>query len=133
LIDVVAYMVAGAAGPAGPPGATGPAGPSTELPPVGLFTPTQIVKDAILTCASTDNGAECGGPKINGLPMDVSGATQICLTVNGTAVDQVLALGIPPTNPPTPGPLGFHWDGSNWTIIELGSTLSLFSCEPMVP
>src|SRR5512133_1918825 len=59
----ISWGQTGTQGPQGPPGLSG-------LPPVDSFTPTQIVRGAILTCTSTSTTAtatQCDGPKLNGL------------------------------------------------------------------
>ena len=130
LIDVVGYTTEGAAGPAGPTGATGPAGPSTELPPVGQFTTTQIVKDAILTCVSvTENGLKCNTPRLNNVRVSANGGgvSQICLTIFGTEESDREAddAGSNPV---------YAWDGSNWFIdTPPAIQILFFSCNPMVP
>src|SRR6188508_796314 len=75
----------GSAGPTGARGATGPQGPA-DLPPVDAFTPTQLVRSASLTCATTNATAtiaSCGGLKLNGLDvrLNVPEANRICNTV----------------------------------------------------
>jgi hypothetical protein len=94
------------------------------LPPVGRFTPTQIVRGAILTCASTsaagplgDTG--CQGIKLNGL--DIRGATggtisfaeanAVCNAVAGGNWSTILFAGT------IPGPY-FIWNGSNWALAS---------------
>jgi hypothetical protein len=138
LIDVVGYMVAGGAG-TGPAGATGaqgdqgiqgPAGPSTQLPPVGQFTTTQIVKDAILTCVSvTENGLKCNTPRLNNVRVSANGGgvSLICLTIFGTEESDREAddAGSNPV---------YAWNGSNWFIDTPPAIQILsFSCNPMVP
>jgi hypothetical protein len=103
--------------------------PSTGLPPVGFFTATQIVRDAILTCNSvTDSGLTCNGPKLNGFPVGPNGdgVSQICLTIFGTEESG----GEPDGGS---GPV-FAWNGSNWFIDTTTVVNIIFlSCDPMVP
>jgi hypothetical protein len=109
----------GATGPPGPQGATGPAGPQgppglSGLPPIDRFTATQIVRGAILTCASTSvtaTSAGCQGMKLNGLDILQAGAeaNAICDTVTGAALSS--ASGFPPVEVPY-----FIWNGSNWAL-----------------
>jgi hypothetical protein len=109
----------GAPGARGPTGAAGPQGPS-GLPPVGHFTPTQIVKGAILTCASVSEPAgaintDCNGPKLNGMDINfgVAEGIAICSVVGQplfiTNVNGSLAA--------TPY---FVFNGSNWALSSAG-------------
>jgi hypothetical protein len=119
--------VAGPQGPTGPQGEqgeTGPAGPSTELPPVGQFTLRQIVKDAILECASTsidEVNAVCVGPTLNGVDIapDVASVGAICDTVIGTTASVVIAAGAVSAS-------AYSWNGSNW-VLGPASTIRLSS------
>ena len=108
----------GPQGPAGPQGATGPQGPAGlgGLPPLGRFTPTQIVRGAILTCASSSGlpfeFSSCVGPKLNGMDIrsGVGEAATICDAVTGPPVSSTpIALG--EANLPF-----FIWNGSNWAL-----------------
>ena len=100
----------GAPGPQGPPGLSG-------LPPINRFTPTQIVRGAILTCVSTSASAtsvSCEGMRLNGLDiLDQQVAwNAICNAVTGGAFGGAHGFG-------APGPF-FTWNGSNW-VLFLGS------------
>jgi hypothetical protein len=110
----------GATGPPGPQGATGPTGPQgppglSGLPPVGRFTPTQIVRGAILTCGSTRSDSTItvceGGMRLNGLDIlfDFPEAFAICNAVTGAGARQLStdALAAVPY---------FIWNGSNWAL-----------------
>jgi Collagen triple helix repeat (20 copies) len=124
----------GPQGPAGPQGATGPAGPQgppglSGLPPVGRFTPTQIVRGAILTCASpstTTTSANCeGGLMLNGITIGYTGVedTAICNAVTGAGVNSAGGL------VSAPGPR-FIWNGSNWVITSAtGFSLEHVGCN----
>jgi hypothetical protein len=103
----------GSVGPTGPRGATGPQGPA-DLPPVDAFTPTQLVRSAILTCATTNNtptNAICVGLKLNGLDvrLAVAEAGRICNTVTGAGFTSASGSG-PAGNP------HFIWTGTAWTL-----------------
>jgi hypothetical protein len=106
----------GATGSRGPTGATGPEGLS-GLPPVGIFTPTQIVHGAIVTCASTGantttatcQGIKLNGLSINGIPNFVANGNAVCHAATGGNWAVVVF------DPVAPGPQ-FTWNGSNWTI-----------------
>jgi hypothetical protein len=109
----------GATGPPGPQGATGPTGPQgppglSGLPPIDRFTPTQIVRGAILTCASTRTDSivtVCEGMRLNGLEVlyDLPEAHEICIAVSGDGARQLStdALAAVPY---------FIWNGSNWAL-----------------
>jgi hypothetical protein len=117
----------GPTGPKGPTGSTGARGPTgntgpqglSGLPPVGSFTPTQIVEGAILTCASTSVSAtttDCSGSKLNGLNIsgvpgfDANG-NAICNVVTGHSWAGIAFGGV------SPGPQ-FTWNGSNWVLAS---------------
>ena len=94
-------------------GPTGPQGPA-ELPPVGAFTPTQLVRSAILTCATSTSGGgltTCTGLKLNGVDVRiaVAEAQRICLTVTGAGFASASGGG----NASTPH---FIWNGTNWAL-----------------
>ena len=149
LIDVVGYLIAGGAGtpgPAGPPGERGVQGapgdqgvagergvpgPSTELPPVGRFTPMQIVKDAILTCTVQDGFPKfCRDPMLNGILIERSDAALdlMCLTVVGEPYSGFTVISGPSLMEL------FSWNGSNWDLNEINSTpLFAFGCVPSEP
>jgi hypothetical protein len=109
----------GATGPPGPQGATGPTGPQgppglSGLPPIDRFTPTQIVRGAILTCATTRTDSiitVCEGMRLNGLEVHygLSEAHEICIAVSGDGARQLStdALAAVPY---------FIWNGSNWAL-----------------
>ncbi len=96
IIDVVGYYTpqsllelaaqAGVPGPQGPQGPQGPTGPSGITPPPGVFTPTQIVEGAVVTCSTvTLNGRRCNEPRVNGLFVTSSeSAGVICNATTGT-------------------------------------------------
>jgi hypothetical protein len=105
--------------------------PSTGLPPVGFFTATQIVRDAILTCNSvTDSGLTCNGPKLNNSPVSANGggASLICLTIFGTEESDLHPDG------GSGKAEAYAWNGSDW-FIDTAAALHIidFSCDPMVP
>ena len=110
--------------PAGPPG---PPGPSLDLPPVGFFTATQIVKGAILTCtgtSSTATTASCSGMKLNGLDVRLGApeATAICNAVTGLGFQSGNGVG---TSAPD-----FLWNGSHWAISSTtASPLQNLTCN----
>ena len=90
---------------------------STDIrPPVGTFTPTQLVHGAIVTCASTGNsGLRCNGILVNGLHFGYGGSFDltnlICNTVTGggsNAAGSFSGVGA--------GESHFNWTGTNWTI-----------------
>jgi Collagen triple helix repeat (20 copies) len=109
----------GATGATGSTGATGPTGPSgpqglSGLPPVGSFTPTQIVRGAILTCASFSTSAtttSCSGLKLNGMDvrLGVTEAIVICNSVTGQGF--ITASGIGSAATPY-----FIWNGTAWAL-----------------
>jgi len=109
---------AGAAGPkgaTGPRGATGPQGPA-DLPPVDAFTPTQLVRSAVLTCATTSktaSTASCGGLKLNGLDvrLDFPEGNRICNTVTGANLDTASGAGAASTP-------HFFWTGTAWALTS---------------
>jgi Collagen triple helix repeat (20 copies) len=109
----------GPQGPAGPAGPQGPAGPD-GLPPLDRFTATQIVRAAILTCATTAvtaTTASCQGPKLNGLDvrLAVAEATAICNAVTGSGFSSASGSG-------TAAVPYFIWDGSNWALASAAVT-----------
>lgn len=109
---------AGMTGARGPTGTTGPQGLS-GLPPIGRFTPTQIVKGAILTCVSTTTTAtiaECQGIKLNGLnirgvPGFNENGNAVCNAVTGDTWEGIAF------DPVSAGPQ-FTWNGSNWALAS---------------
>jgi Collagen triple helix repeat (20 copies) len=113
----------GIPGPQGQTGPTGPQGPPglSGLPPVDSFTPTQIVRGAILTCASTSaptaTTVACQGMKLNGL--DISGffteANVVCNAVTG-ATWQTIIFDLPAAVP------HFFWNGSNWALSSASAS-----------
>jgi collagen triple helix repeat protein len=105
----------GSAGPTGARGATGPQGPA-DLPPVDAFTSTQLVRSAILTCATTNTSATittCGGLKLNGLDvrLNVPEANRICNTVTGAGFTSASGSGTA-ANP------HFFWTGTAWALTS---------------
>ena len=124
-------------GDPGPQGATGPTGPQgppglSGLPPVGLFTPTQIVRGAILTCTSTNPffglTASCQGMKLNGLNIGFEGgfvgATVVCNAVTGTDWGAIRF------DPPAAVP-HFVWNGSNWALSSANTQAMVeVGCQP---
>jgi hypothetical protein len=114
----------GPTGPAGPQGATGPTGPQgpqglSGLPPVNRFTPTQIVRGAILTCESSSGTATsttCQGLKLNG-----SDVTTRPGFPEATAICGVIATGTPGGVVTISGNAAvpyFIWNGSNWALAS---------------
>jgi hypothetical protein len=123
----------GATGPPGPQGATGPPGPQgppglSGLPSIDRFTATQIVRGAILTCASTSvtaTSAGCQGMKLNGLDIRLGGAEarEICNAITGAGFNA--AAGTPPAEVPY-----FIWNGSNWALTTaLDAPLDDLGCD----
>jgi len=118
----------GVQGPQGIEGLVGPVGPPgpADLPPVGAFTPMQLVQGAILTCSSTSasaSSATCSGAKLNGLDVGLSFASgnRICATVTGGGVSG-MAFGT------TGFDLGFFWNGTNWTVTSGANPVGSFDC-----
>jgi Collagen triple helix repeat (20 copies) len=122
----------GPQGPQGPKGDTGPTGPQgpqglSGLPPVGHFTPTQIVNGAILTCASTSEPAgaintNCNGPKLNGMDIRFGNAEGLAIcTVVGAPVF-ISNTGLTPASIPY-----FIWNGSNWALSSASGALRIDS------
>ena len=110
----------GASGASGASGPSGPQGPSDLVPPVGSFTPTQLVQGAILTCASTSTGAgltTCFGPKLNGLDIQLvfgsPEAIRICNTITGLGFSSTSG-GVAASNP------HFIWTGA-WALSSVGA------------
>ena len=111
----------GATGPPGPQGETGPTGPQgppglSGLPPVGRFTTTQIVRGAILTCASTSvtgTIASCQGMKLNGLDIrqDIAEILAVCNAVTGAGFTSANGSGV--ADVPY-----FIWNGTNWALAS---------------
>jgi Collagen triple helix repeat (20 copies) len=106
----------GPQGPKGDTGATGPQGPPgpSGLPPVDSFTPTQIVRAAILTCASTSTSATtttCSGPLLNGMDIrfGIPEGNAICNVVTGGGFNTIFS------NSPPAVPY-FIWNGSSWAL-----------------
>lgn len=121
----------GPQGPKGDTGATGPQGPPglSGLPPVDSFTPTQIVRAAILTCTTTSTTAtttQCDGPKLNGLDIrfGTAEANAICNVVTGGGFFFVFS------NSPAAVPY-FIWNGSNWALSSTANTNRIvsFACH----
>jgi hypothetical protein len=116
----------GATGPTGATGANGLSG----LAPVGRFTPTQIVRGAILTCPTTEyfeagGYYRCGGGplKLNGIDIGGFGADEaICNAVRGGGVANTGHAGLA-SNP------HFEWNGSAWVLssVDAGNYLHI-SC-----
>ena len=103
-------------GPQGTTGPTGPQGPPglSGLPPVNRFTPTQIVRGAILTCASTSVNtarASCSELALNGMDIrfDTPEAQAICNAVTGVGASSVTGQGFAAIP-------NFIWNGSNWAL-----------------
>ncbi len=86
----------GLQGPAGPTGPKGDAGAQglSGLPVVDMFTPTQVVEGAVLTC-STSTATSCSGLKLNGLDvrLGASEANRICNRVTGAGYVTANGLG----------------------------------------
>ena len=111
-------------GDPGPQGATGPTGPQgppglSGLPPVGRFTPTQIVRGAILTCASTSVSstfpvAICQGLTLNGVEIrwNIPEANAICNAVTGAGANSLTTDVVVPAIP------YFIWNGSAWALAS---------------
>jgi hypothetical protein len=81
---------------------------------VNGFTPTQIVRGAILTCTTTNPngfGTGCQGIKLNGL--DISGsfaaANAVCNVVTGAGWSAIQYA-------PFTAAAHFVWNGSNWAL-----------------
>jgi hypothetical protein len=117
----------GPQGPKGDTGATGPQGPPglSGLPPVDSFTPTQIVRAAILTCASTSataTTATCNGPKLNGMDIrfGIAEGNAICNVVTGGGFNTIFTQNTPAAIP------YFVWNGSNWALT---STAGVFRID----
>jgi len=114
-------------GQAGPTGPTGAAGPADITPPLGGFTPTQLVQGAILTCTSASTGAvgtTCFGPKLNGLDIGVGGNAEvrICATVTGNSPGGAGGSG-------AAGNPHFIWTGTTWALSSVAAlTLVDLSC-----
>ncbi len=110
----------GPTGASGATGATGPRGPA-DLPPVGAFTPTQLVQGAILTCATINTtvaDSTCSGLQLNGedIEFTIDGANRICKTITGGQFD-VGAAGGEAANP------HFTWNGTSWTLSSSPAAL----------
>jgi hypothetical protein len=142
LVDIVGYYVPSSSGPAGPTGATGatgPAGPTgatgatgatgpagpNGLTTVGQFTPTQIVRSGVLTCAAY-SAAGCNGPKLNGLDLSFNSYTAslntICDTVRGSSAASFSLTS-------NPSGLGFLWNSTDWVLDAASTTAILtFTC-----
>jgi Collagen triple helix repeat (20 copies) len=113
---------AGAQGPKGDTGATGAQGAPglSGLPPLQRFTPTQIVRAAILTCTSTTSTAtstECASPRLNGIEIRFGSpeANAICNAVFGNN-----NFGISTSTPATLP--YFIWNGSNWALASTAAS-----------
>ena len=126
----------GHVGPQGPPGAdgadgaTGPTGPAgvAELPPVGAFTPTQLVQSAILTCTSESTAGSittCNGLKLNGVDVRiaVAEAQRICNTVTGLGFSSASGGGTASTP-------HFIWNGTNWALSSAADPpMNVLNCN----
>jgi hypothetical protein len=120
----------GPAGPTGPKGATGPQGPQglSGLPPLDRFTPTQIVRAAILTCTSATGNATsttCSAPRLNGMEIRFGGAEAdaICNAIEGNhnfSISTTTLATVP----------YFIWNGSNWALTSTAgvSRIDEISC-----
>ena len=131
---VGATGAAGPTGPAGPTGATGPAGQQLQLAPVDVFTPSQLIKGAVLTCASTSSDAAtvtCNGLQVNGRQMFTTFRPQetdpqlrfpepaaVCRVVTGNGAAG--AEGFSPDAPPY-----FILDGTNWVLVSTGGLAAI--------
>lgn len=100
---------------------------ATEMPPVDRFTTTQIVKGAILTCASTSFSATiatCTGLQLNGLAVRLvaAEANRVCNVVTGAGFATASGSGSVADF--------FTWNGSNW-VITTGATAPMnnLSCN----
>jgi hypothetical protein len=143
IADVVGYYEPATSGPpgqAGAPGAPGipgapgsqgpqgPQGPPLQLPAVGRFTPTQIIKSAILTCGGMYNDAYntvCNTLMLNGMDvyLDFPSITAICNAVTGKGWVSTASgtIALP----------AFIWNGSNWVLSSTGGTkLTSLNCAP---
>ena len=122
----------GPQGPKGDTGATGPQGPPglSGLPPVGRFTPTQIVNAAILTCASasaTATTTTCNDPRLNGIDIRF-GFPEAGAICNAVAGNGNLAASTSPTAATVPY---FIWNGTNWALASTPvSRIDVMVCFP---
>lgn len=124
----------GAEGPEGPQGPPGPPGPADLLPPVGEFTPMQLVQGAILTCTSTipivGFVVTCDNPKLNGMDIggmnisdNISLTNRLCATITGERGHSFSQPNAPTTNPK------FSWTGTAWALSSaLADPLIRLSC-----
>ena len=86
------------------------------LPPVDRFTPTQIIKAAVLTCTSTSASGgvtRCVSPRLNGLEIRFGGgdAETICNAIVGNT-NFAIGTGTAATAP------YFIWNGSSWALAS---------------
>jgi hypothetical protein len=128
---VVCNAADGAPGAAGPRGAVGPqgdAGPAgdagapapTNDVVLGRFLPTQLVKGAVLTCATTTTTAtstSCTGLKLDALDVRLgpAEANAVCGSVTGKTYQSGSGMG-------TVTAPYFTWTGSAWSLTTAGST-----------
>jgi hypothetical protein len=103
----------GAAGATGATGATGAKGDPPATPALGRFLATQVVGQAVLTCAAqADNGTtiSCTGLKLNGMDVRLAPADagMICNAVSGKGYSSASGMGQVSQF--------ISWNGTAWAI-----------------
>jgi hypothetical protein len=95
-------------------------------PNFGQFLPTQTVRGATLTCASTAMGSGltiCDTPLLNGLEIldGLAEATVICATFDAVPFSST-------SNSPASSQQVF-WDGTRWTVGTASGVFISIACE----
>lgn len=103
----------GVKGDTGATGAQGAKGDPPATPALGVFLATQVVGQAVLTCAAqVDNGTTvaCQGMKLNGMDVRLAptDAGMICNAVTGKGFSTASGVGSVPTY--------ISWNGAAWAI-----------------
>jgi len=110
----------GAQGVAGAQGDAGAQGSAAPEPVLGQFLASQVVKGAVLTCATNTSAATtvaCQGLKVNGLDVRLAPgeANAICSAITGKGYETASGLGL------ITAPF-MTWTSGAWTIQPTGST-----------
>lgn len=110
----------GAAGATGAAGAQGDAGAAAPELVLGQFLASQVVKGAVLGCASTSSAAttvSCQGMKLNGVDVRLAPveADTICAAITGKGYNSASGIGV--VNAPF-----MTWTAGAWALQTTGST-----------
>ena len=116
--------IQGETGDAGPQGDAGAPAPE---PVFGQFLASQIVKGAVLTCASMTTAGTtsvCNGLKVNGLDVYLgpTEANLICSAVTGKGYNNASGMGVVPQH--------MAWRSGSWSFVpSSASPMSNLTCN----